>query len=109
MSCASALPLGAHAADNIIARLQNRHPAPVSAGYMFRCISLGRRSGLIQPVTADDRARPFVVRGRVAGMVKEQVCRMTLSWIRGERRRSGSFTWPRGPLPAEIAVPAEAR
>lgn len=109
MSCASALPLGAHAADSIIAHLQNRLPAAVSAGYMFRCISLGRRSGLIQTVTADDRPRSFVVRGRLAGLAKEQVCRMTLSWIRGEVRRSGSFTWPKGPVPAEIAVPAEAR
>ncbi|MFE4541117.1 NAD(P)/FAD-dependent oxidoreductase [Arthrobacter sp. NPDC056727] len=101
MSCATALPLGAHAADSIIARLENRSPAPLSAGYMFRCISLGRRSGLIQTVAADDRARQFAVRGRLAGLAKEQVCRMTLSWIRSEIRRSGSFRWPRGPVPAE--------
>ncbi|MFF2244378.1 NAD(P)/FAD-dependent oxidoreductase [Arthrobacter sp. NPDC058130] len=109
MSCASALPLGAHAADNIIARLQNRSPAALSAGYVFRCISLGRKAGLIQTVTADDRPRPFVVGGRLAGLAKEQVCRLTLSWIRGELRRSGSFTWPKGPLPADVAMPVEAR
>ncbi|HSU48239.1 MAG TPA: FAD-dependent oxidoreductase [Arthrobacter sp.] len=108
MSCASALPLGAHAADNIIARLENRPPATLSVGYMIRCISLGRRSGLIQAVTADDRPRRFAVRGRLAGLAKEQVCRLTLSWIRGEMRRSGSFAWPKGPQPVDVAVPLEA-
>ncbi|MFE5836459.1 hypothetical protein [Arthrobacter sp. NPDC056493] len=93
----------------MIARLQNRPAAALSAGFMFRCISLGRRSGLIQTVAADDRPRQFVVQGRLAGLAKEQVCRMTLSWIRGERRRSGSFRWPKGPLPADVAVPVEAR
>jgi NADH dehydrogenase FAD-containing subunit len=101
MSCAAALPLGAHAADSIIARLAEQTPAALSAGYMLRCISLGRRSGLIQAVTADDRPRPLVVRGRLAGLAKERVCRMTLSWIRGELRRSGSYKWPKGPLPTE--------
>jgi NADH:ubiquinone reductase (H+-translocating) len=109
MSCASALPLGAQAADSITARLENRAPAPLSAGYMIRCISLGRKSGLIQTVTPDDRPRRFVVRGRLAGVAKEQICRMTLSWLKRELRRSGSFTWPRGPLPADVSVPVEAR
>jgi NADH:ubiquinone reductase (H+-translocating) len=101
MSCATALPLGAHAADGIMARLENRAPAPLSAGYMLRCISLGRKSGLVQTVRADDRPRNLVIRGRVAGMAKAQICQMTLSWIRGELRRNGSYSWPKGPRPAE--------
>jgi NADH dehydrogenase FAD-containing subunit len=101
MSCAAALPLGAHAADSIMARLENRAPAPLSAGYMLRCISLGRKSGLVQTVCADDRPRNLVIRGRVAGMAKAQICQMTLSWIRGELRRNGSYSWPKGPRPAE--------
>jgi NADH dehydrogenase len=101
MSCATALPLGAHAADSIIARLEKRVPAPLSAGYMLRCISLGRSSGLIQAVHADDRPRSLVLRGRLAGMAKARMCQMTLSWIRGELRRNGSYSWPTGPRPAE--------
>ncbi|WP_254785437.1 NAD(P)/FAD-dependent oxidoreductase [Arthrobacter sp. ok362] len=101
MSCAAALPLGAHAADSIIARLAKQTPDALSAGYALRCISLGRRSGFIQAVTADDRPRPLVVRGRLAGLAKEQICRMTLSWLKGELRRSGSYKWPKGPLPTE--------
>lgn len=101
MSCATALPLGAHAADSIIARLEKRATTPLSAGYMLRCISLGRHSGIVQTVRADDRPRRFVLRGRLAGLAKAQMCQMTLSWIRGERRRSGSYTWPKGPRPVE--------
>lgn len=101
MSCAAALPLGAHAADSIIARLDHRAPSPLSVGYMLRCISLGRKSGLVQTVRAGDQPRRFVLRGRLAATAKAQVCQMTLSWIRGELRRSGSYSWPRGPRPAE--------
>ena len=100
MSCATALPLGAHAADSIIARLENRAPDPLSAGYMLRCISLGRKSGLVQAVHADDRPRSFVIRGRLGGVAKAQICDMTLAWIRGELRRNGSYSWPKGPRPA---------
>jgi NADH dehydrogenase FAD-containing subunit len=101
MSCAAALPLGAHAADSIIARLDHRTPAPLSVGYILRCISLGRESGLVQTVRADDQPRRFVLRGRLAATAKAQVCQMTLSWIRGELRRNGSYSWPKGPRPAE--------
>ncbi len=101
MSCATALPLGAHAADSIIARLEHRAPTPLSAGYMLRCISLGRTSGLLQTVRADDRPRGLVIRGRLAAMAKVQLCEMTLSWIRGELRRNGSYSWPKGPRQAE--------
>lgn len=100
MSCASSLPLGAQAADGIAARLDGGGPSPVSAGYVLRCISLGRGAGLIQPVTAGDHPRGPVLRGPVAALAKEQVCRMTVSWLRTESRRPGSFTWPRGPKAA---------
>lgn len=101
MSCATALPLGAHAADSIIARLEKRAPTPLSAGYMLRCISLGRKSGLVQTVRADDQPRGLVIRGRLAATVKARICQSTLSWIRAELRRSGSYSWPKGPRPAE--------
>ncbi|RLP76987.1 dehydrogenase [Mycetocola tolaasinivorans] len=97
MSCAAALPMGAHAADSIIARMTRHEPTALSAGFVLRCVSLGRRAGLIQGVYADDRVRRIVLRCRTAALLKERVCQMTLSWIRGERRRSGSFTWPAGP------------
>ena len=100
MSCASALPGGAQAADGIAAHLDGGGPSPVSAGYLLRCISLGRGAGLIQPVTAGDHPRGPVLSGPLAALAKEQVCRMTVSWLRAESRRPGSFSWPRGPKAA---------
>lgn len=102
MSCATALPLGAHAADSIIARLEDRAPSPLSAGYMLTCISLGRKFGLLQTLHANDRPRRLVLGGRLAGMAKAQMCQATLSWIRGELHRNGSYSWPKGPRPAEV-------
>jgi len=108
MACAVAMPMGAHAADNIAAKLQQRTPRELSVGFILRCISLGRSAGLVQAVHADDRPRPLALRGRMGAMVKEQVCRMTLAWIRKEAR-GGSYGWPKGPRPGVEPQLAEAR
>jgi NADH:ubiquinone reductase (H+-translocating) len=108
MACATAMPLGAHAADAIADRVLGRSPRSFSGGFIVRCISLGRSAGLIQLVHADDRPRGLALRGRMGAMVKEQVCRMTMSWIRKEAR-GGSYGWPKGPRPAAELEPAGAR
>ena len=54
------------AADAIAARLTGREVPKVPIGYFNQCISLGRRDGLIQFVTADDRAVAVVITGRTA-------------------------------------------
>lgn len=108
MSCAAAMPLGAHAADAIADRMLDRAPRSFSGGFIVRCISLGRSAGLIQLVHADDRPRGLALRGRMGAMVKEQVCRMTLAWIRKEAR-GGSYGWPKGPRPAADRELAGAR
>jgi NADH:ubiquinone reductase (H+-translocating) len=100
MSCAAAMPMGAHAAENIIARLSDGESEEFSSGFMVRCVSLGRASGLIQFVTAEDSPRRLAVGGRLGALMKEQVCRMTLSWLRDESVRSGSYRWPGGPRTA---------
>ena len=41
---------------------------------MHQCISLGRRDGIIQLVTTDDRARDAAPGGRLAARYKELVC-----------------------------------
>jgi NADH:ubiquinone reductase (H+-translocating) len=45
--------------------------------YFNQCTSLGRRDGLIQYVTADDRAKSAVLTGRLAAVYKELVCKGT--------------------------------
>ena len=43
--------------------------------YFNQCVSLGRKEGLIQYVTADDRAVSAVLTGRLAALYKELVCK----------------------------------
>ncbi|MEV7898443.1 NAD(P)/FAD-dependent oxidoreductase [Streptomyces cyaneofuscatus] len=75
MSCASGVPTAWQAADSIASRLTGTKPTTVPLRYFNQCISLGRKDGLIQYVTADDRARPAALTGRTAALYKELVCR----------------------------------
>jgi len=75
MSCASGIPMAWQAADAIAARLTGRAKFPKAPlRYFNQCISLGRRDGIIQYVTADDRARPALITGKLAARYKEFVC-----------------------------------
>ncbi|MEU6160217.1 FAD-dependent oxidoreductase [Streptomyces sp. NPDC047130] len=75
MSCASGVPTAWQAADSIAARLTGGKLPEVPLRYFNQCVSLGRREGLIQYVTADDRARSAALTGRVAAVYKELVCK----------------------------------
>ncbi|WP_328371465.1 NAD(P)/FAD-dependent oxidoreductase [Micromonospora zamorensis] len=76
MSCASGIPMAWQAADAIAARLAGREKFPKAPlRYVNQCISLGRRDGIIQYVTADDRAKPSFLAGRLAARYKEVVCK----------------------------------
>lgn len=75
MSCASGIPTAWQAADAIAARLTGGRPPKVPLRYFNRCISLGRKDGLIQYVTADDRAVRAALTGRLAAVYKELVCK----------------------------------
>ncbi|MGW8330606.1 NAD(P)/FAD-dependent oxidoreductase [Streptomyces sp. NPDC055808] len=75
MSCASGTPMAWQAADAIAARLTGGKLPSVALRYFNQCVSLGRREGLIQYVTADDRAVRGVLTGRFAALYKELVCK----------------------------------
>ncbi|MDG4765423.1 FAD-dependent oxidoreductase [Solwaraspora sp. WMMD406] len=75
MSCASGVPTAWQAADSIAARLTGGKLPNVPIRYYNQCVSLGRRDGLIQYVTADDQAKPAVLTGRFAAGYKELVCK----------------------------------
>ncbi|MEU4639849.1 FAD-dependent oxidoreductase [Micromonospora sp. NPDC023814] len=75
MSCASGVPMAWQAADAIAARLVGGKLPDTSLRYFNQCISLGRKEGLIQYVTADDRAVQAVLTGRLAAVYKELVCK----------------------------------
>ncbi|MEE4493707.1 NAD(P)/FAD-dependent oxidoreductase [Streptomyces sp. BE230] len=75
MSCASGVPTAWQAADAIAARLTGTKLPKTPLRYFNQCISLGRKEGLIQYVTADDRAVSTALTGRLAAIYKELVCK----------------------------------
>jgi len=95
MGCVSALPLGAHAGGNVRRLLRGETPAPFSFGFAIRCISLGRKDGLVQFVEPDDTPREKVWTRRRAVLTKELICRMTYETVRNELRLGiPLYRWP---------------
>lgn len=47
-------------------------------------------------VDPDDRPTQRIVRGRVAALLKETLCRVVPGSLRIERLFGGAFSWPRG-------------
>ncbi|NED91546.1 FAD-dependent oxidoreductase [Streptomyces sp. SID11233] len=75
MSCASGVPAAWQAADGIAARLTGTKPPHTPLRYFNQCISLGRKEGVIQYVTADDHPVRAALTGRLAALYKELVCK----------------------------------
>jgi len=75
MSCASGTPMAWQAAGAIAARLTGGRLPHAPLRYFNQCISLGRKEGVIQYVTADDRAVRAALTGRLAALYKELVCK----------------------------------
>ncbi|MBN3932324.1 FAD-dependent oxidoreductase [Streptomyces verrucosisporus] len=75
MSCASGTPTAWQAADAVAARLTGGKLPRIPVRYFNQCVSLGRREGLIQRVTADDRPIEAALTGRLAAVGKELICK----------------------------------
>ncbi|MEU7636822.1 NAD(P)/FAD-dependent oxidoreductase [Streptomyces sp. NPDC039016] len=93
MSCQAAMPMGAHGADTVLALIRGERPAPISIGMAGQAISLGRRDGFIQATHRDDTPRASALSGRVAALLKERVCRYTVTAMRFPR----AYRWLPGP------------
>lgn len=109
MSCQAALPLGAQAANTVLARMAGTEPAAINQAFTGQCISLGRDGGTIQIARPDDTPIRLYVGGRAAALIKEQVCKGTLAFLRKEARKPGAYFWLKGGKRAkklEMALPA---
>lgn len=102
--CATALPMGAAAADTIAAEALGLPAPEADIGYLLRCLSLGERVGIAQLLRPDGAPRGPVLGGRVGGAVRELLLGRTSTWLRAEARRPGSFRTVRGPRPGRIAA-----
>jgi NADH dehydrogenase len=98
MGCAIAMPIGAHAADNVLAALRGGPLARLDVGFAAQCISIGRREGVIQLLTRADRPTALRITGRAGAWVKEWVCTVLATGApRREREKPGSLLMIKGP------------
>lgn len=105
MSCQAAIPLGAQAANTVLARIAGEQPAVISQAFTGQCISVGRTGGTIQLARTSDVPIPLYIGGRTAATIKEAVCKGTVSFLRREARKPGSYFWLKGgKRPAPEAV-----
>lgn len=106
MSCQSASPLGAQAANTVLSRVAGTAPAVIDQAFTGACISLGRKSGILQFSHKDDTAVKVYFTGRAVASVKEAVCKGTLWAMRREASKPGSAFWFKGGRHVEQPVRA---
>ena len=105
MGCVSAMPMAAYAADHLAAQILDEAPvSPFGFKFMVRCISLGRRRGLVQLVDGDDTPREKIITGWTAARIKELICRYTVWSLYLEKRFPGSYQWPQEKLAHPTAL-----
>lgn len=105
MCCKSAMPMGAHAADNIAHDLRSERPEPFAFRDTGYCISLGRRDGIIQ--SKDSNGTPgYALTGSLAAYLKERIVRYTTFSLRAERAGYLRYRWLR-PSRASLALAAQ--
>ncbi|MCC6455705.1 MAG: FAD-dependent oxidoreductase [Caldilineaceae bacterium] len=85
MGCKTAMPMGVHAAENLLGELRGEAPQPLRYTYMVTCVSLGRHDGLIQVLQPDGEPVSKFLSGRSAAWVKEIICRFTVITLQLER------------------------
>ncbi|MGB5795875.1 MAG: FAD-dependent oxidoreductase [Mycolicibacter algericus] len=103
MSCQAALPLGAQAANTVLARIAGDSPMALDQSFAAQCISVGRNAGTVQLSRRDDTPTKAFIGGRLGAVVKESICKYTVKWIRGEAAKPGSYRWFKGGRAAGIA------
>ncbi len=93
MSCQAALPLGAQAANTVLARIAGTSPVALDQAFAAQCISVGRDAATVQLSRRDDTPIKAFVGGRLGAVVKESICKYTVKWIRDEAAKPGSYRW----------------
>jgi NADH dehydrogenase len=107
-SCKSAMPMAAHAADNIVASLRNEPVAPFELRDTGVCVSLGRSDAVIQSYAEGRAPDGPVLTGRVAVWLKEMIVRYTTWGLRLEASQRLAYRWLRGPRHPTLAAESVA-
>jgi NADH dehydrogenase FAD-containing subunit len=111
MACATAMPMAAHAADNVARVLRGHDARPWRFGYFGMCVSLGRKRGVVQSTDGRDAPTGHVYTARTGALIKEAICRFVIGALRVERRWAGAYVWRHSvpalpPAPEPRALPA---
>jgi NADH dehydrogenase FAD-containing subunit len=93
MSCQSANPLGAHAADTVLAQIAGKQPATIAIGFFGQCVSLGHGAATVQLASKNDIAKGFAVGGFLGAKIKSSSFPGLIEHLAHEARQPGSFTW----------------
>lgn len=92
MSCYAAQPLGAQAADNVLARIAGADPGVLDVAFVACTLGLGSRAGVMQFSRRDDTPVSMYLGGRVAATIKERVgLAGPIGTIRKEARKPGAI------------------
>jgi len=106
MSCQSAQPLGAQAANTVLSRIAGTTPAVLNQAFAGSNVSLGRKAATIQFANKDDSPINVYLGGRVGAALKDAICKGTLWNIRREAAKPGSSFWLKGgKRPAQPVAP----
>lgn len=105
MACATAIPMGCHAADVVVRSARDTAPRPFGFAYVIRCVSLGRQRAIVQGVDAGD-APTWALGGRPAIGVKTAIVRSAARLAHWEAGTGlPLYAWPKADL---SFAPAEA-
>lgn len=108
-ACKTALPMGAYAADAIVARAHHHEVAPFSLRDTGVCVSLGRNEAVIQGYGADGAINGPVFTGRLGVFFKEMIARYTTFSLRAESKNRLAYRWLRAPARKTLAAGTEVR
>ncbi|MEO3742013.1 FAD-dependent oxidoreductase [Plantactinospora sp. B5E13] len=93
MSCQAANPLGAHAADTVLARIAGRQPATIAIGFFGQCVSLGHGAATVQIASRNDLAKGFAIGGFLGAKIKSGSFPGLVEHLAHEAHKPGSYTW----------------
>lgn len=93
MSCQAANPLGAHAADTVLARIAGGQPTIIAIGFFGQCVSLGHGAATVQLASKNDIAKGFAVGGFLGAKIKRDSFPGLIEHLAHEAHQPGSFTW----------------
>lgn len=93
MSCQAANPLGAHAADTVLARIAGAQPTTIAIGFFGQCVSLGHGTATVQIASKNDIAKGFAVGGFLGAKIKSSSFPGLIEHLAQEAHKPGSYTW----------------